>query len=155
MCAAFKNADTELARRILRVRATWVRASYHLGLLRNIAPILPPEYLELQDQTLKVLREKLEMTVLNLESLVEKDETSALSQNQSQQPVRVKRSKYALLEGRLNKAIDDLETWQGIFDPSWYLIIKAAIPQIDEELARHTESPVKAAISPHTHSGMH
>ena len=110
MCAAFKNADTELAHRILQVKASWVRISYHLGLLRNIAQILPPEYLELQDQTLKVLKDKLEMVILNLESLVKKDETSALSQNQSQQPVRVKRSKYALLKGRLNKAINNLKT---------------------------------------------
>ena len=143
MCSAFKNADTELAHRILRVKASWVRASYHLGLLRSIAQILPTEYLELQNQTLKVLQDKLEMTISTL-SLVIKGE----SQNHSQQQVRIKRAKYALLEGRLNKAIDDLETWQGIFDPSWYLIIKAAIPQIDEELARYTQSPVKAAISP-------
>ena len=118
MCATFKNADTELAHRILRVKASWVRASYHLGLFRNIAQILPTEYLELQDQTLKVLQDKLEMTVSTLESLVKKGEAPALSQNQSQQQVRIKRTKYALLEGRLNEAIDDLETWQGIFDPS-------------------------------------
>ena len=62
--------------------------------------------------------------------------------------MRVERSKYALLEGRLSKAIDDLETWQGIFDPSWYLIIKAAIPQIDEELVNHVQGPVRAAILP-------
>ena len=148
MCTAFKNADKELAQRVLRVKASWVRASYHLGLLRSIAQILPTEYLELQDQTLKVLQEKLEMTVSTLESLVVKGQAPTTSQNQSQQQVRAKRAKYALLEGRLNKAIDDLETWQGIFDPSWYLIIKAAIPQIDEELAKYTESPVKAAISP-------
>jgi hypothetical protein len=112
--------------------------SHHLDLLGNIAQILPPEYLELQDQTLKVLRDKLEIVVSTLEFLVKKDETFALSQ----------RSKYALLKGRLSKAIDDLETWQRIFDPSWYLIIKAAIPQIDEELAKHVQSPVKAAILP-------
>jgi hypothetical protein len=65
--------------------------------------------------------------------------------------LRVRRGKYARLEERLNKAIDDLETWQGIFDPSWYLIIKAAIPQIDEELARHAGGPARKAIST-THS---
>ncbi|KAF2494749.1 hypothetical protein BU16DRAFT_550586 [Lophium mytilinum] len=64
---------------------------------------------------------------------------------------RVKRGKYARSEERLNKAIDDLETWQGIFDPSWYLIIKAAIPQMDEELVRHSRSPGQKAIST-THS---
>jgi len=148
MCAAFKNADTELAHRILRAKASWVRASYHLGLLRNIAQILPTKYLDLQNQTLKVLQDKLEVTVSTLESLVKKGEAPSLSQNQSQPLVRAKRAKYALLEARLNKAIDDLETWQGIFDPSWYLIIKAAIPQIDEELARYTGSPASVVILP-------
>lgn len=148
MCSAFKNADTELAHRILRVKASWVRTSHQLGFLCRIAKILPTEYLELQDQTLKVLQDKLEVTVSTLESLVIKGESPTISQNQSHQQVRIKRTKYALLEGRLNKAIDDLETWQGIFDPSWYLIIKAAIPQIDEELVRCTETPGKAAISP-------
>jgi hypothetical protein len=148
LCGAFKTAETELSHRVLRVKAVWVRISYHLGLLSNIAQILPAEYQELQDQTLKVLLDKLEETVSKLESVVEKGKSSALSQSQTNQLVRVKKSKYALLEGRLNKAIDDLETWQGIFDPSWYLIIKAAIPQMDEELARYDATPIRTAISP-------
>src|ERR1700761_8755305 len=67
---------------------------------------------------------------------------------ESSQQFRVKRSKYALLESRLTRSIDDLETWQGIFDPSWYLIISAAIPQIDAELARYAPTPMKTAIWP-------
>ncbi|OCK79013.1 hypothetical protein K432DRAFT_330997 [Lepidopterella palustris CBS 459.81] len=153
MCAAFKNAETAIAHRILRVKQSWTRASYHLDFLRRVAHILPPEYQQLQNQTLEVLLEKLKITITMLESMV-KGESSTPMHDQTQQTFRVRRGKYARSEERLNKAIDDLETWQGIFDPSWYLIIKAAIPQVDEELARYAGGPAQKAIST-THSLKH
>jgi hypothetical protein len=103
--------------------------------------------LELQDETLKIMLEKMENTVMMLESLIEKHNSSALSKSQIPQEFRVKRTKYAMSKEKLTRAIEDLEAWQEIFDPSWYLIIKAAIPQIDVELAKYSHSSKKSAIS--------
>ena len=47
-------------------------------------------------------------------------------------------SRFKLVRTRqyIDKAIDDLELWQRMFDPSWFLILKIANPSIDEELSK-------------------
>jgi hypothetical protein len=48
----------------------------------------------------------------------------------------VRRRKYSLHKESLDKVIEELERWQQIFDPSWYLIIRSAVERVDTELAR-------------------
>ncbi|KIW24681.1 uncharacterized protein PV07_10383 [Cladophialophora immunda] len=59
--------------------------------------------------------------------------------------------RYALLGKGLDKAIDELEVWHRTFDQSWYLIMKAATPQIDAELdnlnRHHQPGHARASIS--------
>jgi hypothetical protein len=42
-----------------------------------------------------------------------------------------RRLKYAMNKRSLDQAIQELETWQGITDHSWFLIMKMANPQLD------------------------
>jgi hypothetical protein len=60
---------------------------------------------------------------------------------------QVKRWKYALAKETIERAIQDLKDWQEVFDPSWYLIMKAATPQIDVELSKGRHGPVAAPLS--------
>lgn len=136
MCAAFHNADREVGHRIIRVKLHYSAQPIISGIYVKLPAHFPPEYLALQEQTLEVLRSKLEIAVSRLGSLLQTDDVSEPSRDQAGRPVRIKRLKYALVEDKLNKAIDDLETWQNIFDPSWYLLAKAATPQIDDELSK-------------------
>ncbi|KAL4898768.1 hypothetical protein BDV59DRAFT_9744 [Aspergillus ambiguus] len=65
--------------------------------------------------------------------------------------MHVQRWKYALFQQKIDSAIDDLELWQRIFDPSWYLIMKVATSHIDSELgtyvATDSDSPISSAHS--------
>ncbi|RYC55580.1 hypothetical protein CHU98_g10628 [Xylaria longipes] len=54
------------------------------------------------------------------------------------------RIKYAFKKKRIDEAIDELETWQGVFDISWLLTSKIANREVDDAVAK---SPV-ASISP-------
>lgn len=86
---------------------------------------------------------KLDIASTKLCSYLKKIEGNTSSDDEWQ----VKNSKYALFGKNLDKAIDELETWQGTFDPSWYLIMKAARPQIDVKLETLMPRPAPSPIS--------
>ena len=98
----------------------------------------------IQYETLQVISTKLEIVVTKFESVLSRKNSNGLSQEEEWQ---FKRVKYVLIKESLDKAIEDLKAWQDAFDPSWYLIMKAATPQIDLELARVTHSSNRTSLS--------
>jgi len=56
--------------------------------------------------------------------------------------VGIKKWKYVLIKECLNKAIQDLDAWQKIFDPSSSLTMQLASPLIYHELAEGDETQV-------------
>ena len=58
------------------------------------------------------------------------------NQVMERQVTKVKRSKYVLVKECLDESIEDLASWQKMFDPSWFLILKVSSPFIDQELKR-------------------
>ena len=57
----------------------------------------------------------------------------------------VKRLRYIGIKKHLDESIESLASWQQIFDPSWYLILKISSPFVDQELLNSD-----LAISPST-----
>ena len=60
--------------------------------------------------------------------------------------------KYAFFKENLDASISNLEAWQRIFDPSWYLILKATenkmtSSKLDQELAKQLETPSSDVLS--------
>ncbi|OKL64437.1 hypothetical protein UA08_00880 [Talaromyces atroroseus] len=129
LCSAFKNATSKIIEGVLRLKNYWIRAEVQLKVVESIAHTLDDEHQKIQQETLDLLASKLKIAVQSIESVIKsKDPDDELA------IVRVKRWKYALVQQKIENAIQDLELWQQMFDPSWYLIIKAANPQIDTEL---------------------
>ena len=60
---------------------------------------------------------------------------------------QVKKWKCVLFKEGLDKTIEDLETWQKMFDPSWFLILMTSSPQIDTELTRQKEASASSLLS--------
>jgi hypothetical protein len=133
LCAALRNAEAEVRERILRIEASWLRTSDQLNFVRRIAKLLDERHQIVQRETLQVLASKLETAATRLESIMKTRNSSDLSQDEEFQ---VKKVKYLLLKESIDNSIKDLKVWQDIFDPSWFLIMKAATPQVDEELMR-------------------
>jgi hypothetical protein len=50
--------------------------------------------------------------------------------------LRIKRTKYLFVKPFLDTLIKDLNQWQQLYDPTWFLIMKISHPIIDDELRR-------------------
>lgn len=93
-----------------------------------------------------MLISKLINIITKFEKLQKKERNDRTSENQV---TGVKRWKYVLIKEGLDESIDELATWQRIFDPSWFLMLKISSPSIDRELGRNklTDSSLPRAHS--------
>jgi hypothetical protein len=126
--ADFKAADVEIRERVVRVESTWMKICTQIRVLQSVWNTLREEHQNNQDETLQILISKLSKAIKRLESVQRRGGPT------SDRVIGVKKWKYALVKESLDKTIDDLETWQGVFDPSWFLLISLASPTIDQEL---------------------
>lgn len=138
VCSAFKNAQEDLNERLLRVKNYWIRVELQLKLVQNLACTLDEEHLKIQHETIEVFASKLKIAATSVEG--------AMQKNPKGDEMRARPWKYALFQQRIDKAIQDLELWQQLFDPSWYLIMRTAKSHIDMELKAH-----KAVSTPIIH----
>lgn len=90
---------------------------------------LDQEHQAIQAQTLQVLLSKLRIMDSQLDRLSKKK--SGL------RAMDVRRWKYVGIKKHLDQSIEDLASWQKMFDPSWFLILKVSSPFIDQELSRN------------------
>ncbi len=147
MCASVKGAESEIAERVLCIENQWKRTSLQLDILQRVWQSLDEEHQNIQKQVLNVLIGKLTIAVSKIDSLlIENKSTTSSVKDQRKQLVGVKRWKYVLLKEGLDRTIEDLETWQKMFDPSWFLILMISSPQIDAELTRHKETSASSLL---------
>jgi hypothetical protein len=129
----------------VRIKACWLRIDSQLSFLRDIASTLVPEHLQIHREIVQVLSVKLEISISKLEALTKPSKEEVPHPGEPQQGREVRRWKYALFKENLDLSIADLEAWQRIFDPSWYLALKitrnkTASLNLDQELAKRPES---------------
>ncbi|KAF3933855.1 hypothetical protein ABW19_dt0201746 [Dactylella cylindrospora] len=102
-----------------------------------------------QKLILERLVETLKVALSQLETVVHKDNSLDLegARNGGEAPLRVRRFKYVFKKEKLEKAVNDLETWQRLFDPSWFLLMTIANPIVDKQLEEENreDSKVPAA----------
>ncbi|CEL11615.1 hypothetical protein ASPCAL14716 [Aspergillus calidoustus] len=133
-CSAFAHAEAEVTDSLLRIRNCWIRTKSQLQLVQRLADTLDDDHRKIHYETLEMLVGKLRTTVHLIES-ISSDEG-------------VRRIKYARLQTKIKKTIDDLENWQRLFDPSWYLLMVAAAPQIDDYLKDYEQTATPATRVP-------
>ena len=90
-----------------------------LEFLQRVWKSLDNEHQEIQVQILQVLNGKLNAVISKLDRQANK------------------KWKYVLMKESLDEAIDELGTWQRMFDPSWFLMLKVSSPFIDQELSKN------------------
>ncbi|RFU74248.1 hypothetical protein TARUN_8010 [Trichoderma arundinaceum] len=134
LCKAFANAESRLHESVVRVEACWLKIQMQLEFVRRLEPQLNEWHKNVQQQTLDVLLHKLQAANTKLSGLVKKPDTLPNGAGEETIIVEVRRLKYAFVRDSLAEAISDLEVWQGIFDPSWFLMVKIAGPEVDQQL---------------------
>jgi len=115
-CEVFRHASTQLDEYICRLEARWLRIEDQIQMVRKMEPLLDDRHRAVQQRSLDMVVVKLKAAVSRLESVIDK------------------RWKYPIVKEALAEAISELETWQQIFDPSWFLLLRIADPQVDSLL---------------------
>lgn len=91
------------------------------------------EQREVYNQTLQVLKNRLEVVISLLKDLLK---PQLGIKNITLSPTyKVSRWKYGVKKSSLDEAIKDLEIWQGLADQSWFLLLRIADTQVDQALA--------------------
>lgn len=122
-CASVMGAKTEIDERVL-TGAT--HACMQLDFFRRIWETLDEEHQNIKTQILQVLVGKLSVATSKLGKSIRK-----------RSDVReARRWKYIRVKQCLDEAIQDLASWQKMFYPSWFLIMKVSDSVIDLELSR-------------------
>lgn len=101
--------------------------------VQRVARTMNSDHCRVHFEVLEMFQTKLLLTIKRLEPLIKEDDSSKPDRN------KVKRWKYVLLHESLDKTISELEQWQRIFDPTWYLIILMADMAIDSELLQERQ----------------
>ncbi|KAK0644064.1 hypothetical protein B0T16DRAFT_377950 [Cercophora newfieldiana] len=148
VCSSLKNADAEIAERVLRLDNGWLRLTHQLNFLRRVEHMMEEEHREVYEQTLRVFLGKLQNVTLILRRLV-KPRSDTFGMAAGDFDFAPKKFKFALQKENLDKAIEDLEVWQRTADHSWFLLMKIADSQVDEALVApedNNESTASTAI---------
>ncbi|KAF2233266.1 hypothetical protein EV356DRAFT_568130 [Viridothelium virens] len=149
-CRAFKHAEEEIRERALHIESCWKRTSLQLDFLCRVWGELDQEHQSIQNEILTVLNEKLRSADQKLKSYLKEQQppTNVITDRTQSHTGKVKRFKYASLKESLDRTIRDLESWQKMFDPSWFLIMRVASQHVDMELDRsHQASPMMTTAS--------
>ena len=110
-----------------------------LNVLSRVQSHLDEQSQNIQREVLEILKSKLSAANAKLKDLVSNWSSEPTS---GALPVKLsisirEKSKYALFKDDLDKIIDDMESWQMVlFNPSWFIIMKAEAQELDKELGR-------------------
>lgn len=132
----FKGAESEIDDRILCIEFICISNQKQVAFLQKIWGTLDEEHKNLQVRIMQKLVTKLEDAINQIESVLKKKD-----KDDGNTVVRVKKWKYVLwAKESMDKMIQELQEWQRMFNPSWYLMMKIADPVIDKELEHDNES---------------
>ncbi|KAI1389425.1 uncharacterized protein F4822DRAFT_199817 [Hypoxylon trugodes] len=131
ICCALKGVDAAIEERVLRLENGWHRCKTQLNFLQQIHRLMDDEHRLLYEQTLHMLIGKLNAATSIMKGLVK---IQADDNDPDETRLIPKPVKYAFKKEKLDEAIDTLETWQRLSDPSWFLILKMNDTRVDDAL---------------------
>lgn len=118
------------------VQSVWLKTSEQLGFIESIEADLTPEHHEIHVGMLRLLCTKLSTACTKLEALRKKQIDSTTSKSEAS----LRRLKYTLTKANVEEVIQDLKTWQELYDPTWYLVLRMSKQSIDAGLCTRTAS---------------
>jgi serine/threonine protein kinase len=125
----FRDAEPQIHERIVRLRNMWNRTCAQLEFIRRVEHTLSPEHQDIQAATLDILAGKLKAACAALNGLVRAEDRGRLGKKGD-----VKRLKFARTKTSLDGILAQLQDWQELYDPSWYLILGVEDIAIDKHL---------------------
>jgi hypothetical protein len=102
-----------------------------LDFIRRIAHLLNESHLIIYNQALEVLLAKFKDLCLRLEAVLEKK-----PDNNGSEVLNAKSVWFALQKTSIDHAIEELETWQRLTDPFWFLTLRIEDAEMERQLAQ-------------------
>ncbi|KAI8628208.1 hypothetical protein F5Y19DRAFT_145087 [Xylariaceae sp. FL1651] len=133
---AFKEANDNVKTKILIVEEIWSRTAIQIEFVKRVASTLEYEHCRIHIEVFEMLKGKLMMAITKIESVVKK------SKPEKTPKIWIKRWKYLLIRETLEHTISELQQWQRIFDPTWFLILRIGNKLIDSELSNTSLSTI-------------
>ena len=129
----WRDADEELAHRVTAVDLCWVKTKGLILTIKSLHPIPDDEIRRVLANSISSLRVKLDCAVVQVQEL---QDPGLVPRHRFLQRLRrnTKGAKYALYEGVLDAAIQDLEAWVGRCSMAVDLSMRNPSPIIDERL---------------------
>jgi hypothetical protein len=129
----------------LCIQNHWIKIEHQISALRTVWEALGEQLQTHQNLVLRVLQGKLQDAINKLDSLVSIREDTSTWDKIIAKRGEVKRLKYAAYaKASLDGITDDLEKWQRMFDPSWFLLARITVPIIDQQLTEKRAAESKA-----------
>ncbi|EWC47765.1 hypothetical protein DRE_02965 [Drechslerella stenobrocha 248] len=135
VASSFRGAESQLSALAVRIQGSWLRTKYQLEFLPQVAPLMGEDLQRNQKDILEKLNGVLLATTSHIERIVVDHQP-----HDANGPIEIRRLQYALTRDKLEKSVEELESWQQRFDYSWYLTMATAGPGIDERLASMNET---------------
>lgn len=156
---AYKHSDSRLQELSLRVEGIWLKTELQINVIIDIfSPHSQPtprqeRLLCFQQSCFDTLGSKLQSYLVKLKGLTGVDLYDGIDVYATPAITKIiPRMRYAIFEKHLEGLVVELERWQSIFDPSWYLLTRIVSPEVDKVLEQ-TESDNTAQIQ--TVSNLH
>lgn len=113
---------------MVRLKACWYKIESQFDFLRKHAALLEHQHLSNHLEVARILDVKLQLAVSHLRSLFDVSDHSneGGGRTPSKQSIQLNRWRYVRSKKSLEDSIADVEAWQRIFDPSWYLMLRFA-----------------------------
>lgn len=125
---SYTNAPTEITELQVRIEGQWLRIETSLKFMNSVWSDIEPVHQKHLIKVIHILQFKLQTAISNVSSLLEGA--------QSPDGMRKgKKLKYAvLMKESLHGDVTELENWQKLFEPSFFLISRIQAPSVDAKL---------------------
>lgn len=133
---------------ILCIENRWLKTEEQLKRLRSLSSELGDQLCMHQDQVLQILQGKLAEGIVLIDGVIGDRSNQPTVRSIATKSGTVKRTKYAVrLKACLEKTIQEIDKWHGLFDPSWLLLLRISNPVIKQESQRDSSDMPNDLIS--------
>ncbi|VUC23017.1 unnamed protein product [Clonostachys rosea] len=142
LCEIYRDSNATIRDSSLQLEMIWLKAQKQLAFMRELEHVLDEHHRSLNVQATDRLKTQFETAVHKLQEFTV-DDTQG---NGMLAQIRKKatRWKYAMVKETVDAVVEELQKWQALADPSWYLMLKMANSQIDLTLRSNEKTATDA-----------
>ncbi|CAG8386077.1 unnamed protein product [Penicillium salamii] len=121
----YRNAERDIVDIVLRMKTLWLKTEIQLESIKKLWGSFDPRLQALFDELIGHLQSKLQIASNSLDRVMDGKQCEGGA---------VKKFKAAYFKKSIQQTVQELEDWQGRFEPTWLLITLVTSPAIDRYL---------------------